>query len=143
MKSASGRALGSLNITDVAQALSLDGTLRGLPPGTHGVNLHMVGRCDAPAFKSAGGHWCPTSKLHGTENAQGPHLGDLNILTVGADSSASILVVTRSGSLRGTNMLMDTDGAALVVHTSADDYRTDPSGNSGARIACGVISGNR
>jgi Cu-Zn family superoxide dismutase len=103
----------------------------------------MVGRCDAPAFKSAGGHWCPTSKLHGTENAQGPHLGDLNILTVGADSSASILVVTRSGSLRGTNMLMDTDGGALVVHTAADDYWTDPSGNSGARIACGVISGNR
>jgi Cu-Zn family superoxide dismutase len=78
MQSASGRALGSLNITDVAQALSLDGTLRGLPTGTHGVHLHMVGRCDAPAFESAGGHGSPTSTLHGTENAHGPHLGDLN-----------------------------------------------------------------
>ncbi len=143
VKSSDGRDLGTLNITDAAQALSISGTLRGLPPGTLGVHLHMVGRCDAPAFEGAGGHWNPTNKQHGSENQQGPHLGDMNNITVGSDSTARILVVTRGGSLRGTNMLMDADGAALVVHTAADDYRTDPSGNTGARIACGVISGNR
>ncbi len=143
MKSSDGRDLGSLNITEAAQALSISGTLRGLPPGSHGMHLHMVGRCVAPDFESAGGHWNPTSKQHGTENAQGPHLGDLNNITVRADSSATILVATRGSSLRATNRLMDTDGAALVVHTSADDHRTDPSGNSGARIACGVMGGSR
>ncbi len=143
MKSSSGRDLGSLNITEAAQVLSISGTLRGLAPGSHGIHLHMVGRCDAPTFDTAGEHWNPTSKQHGTDNKQGPHLGDLNNITVGADSSASILVVTRGGSLRGTNMVIDSDGATLVIHTAADDQRTDPSGNSGARIACGVVGGSR
>ncbi len=142
VRSTTGRDLGTLTVTEVAQALSFSGTLRGLPPGLHGVHVHMAGRCDAPAFTSAGDHWNPTGKQHGTENARGPHLGDMSNLTVGADSSASVLVVTRGGTLRGTtNGLMDGDGASFVVHATADDYRTDPSGSSGDRIACGVLGG--
>lgn len=142
VRSTTGRDLGTLMVTEVAQTLSFSGTLRGLPPGVHGVHVHLTGRCDAPAFSSAGDHWNPTSKQHGTENAQGPHLGDMSNITVGADSSVSVLVVTRGGTLRGaTNGLMDGDGASFVVHASADDYRSDPAGNSGDRIACGVISG--
>ena len=143
MKASNGRDIGTLRITDAAQALSISGTLRGLPPGTHGVHIHMVGRCDAPSFETAGAHWNPTGRQHGSKNQQGPHLGDLTNITVGADSTANILGVTRGGSLRGMNMLMDMDGAAIVVHQSADDYSTDPSGNSGGRIACGVISSMR
>ena len=141
VRSASGRDLGTLTVTEVAQALSFSGMLRGLPPGVHGVHVHMTGRCDAPAFTTAGEHWNPTGKQHGTENAQGPHLGDMSNITVGADSTASVLVVTRGGTLRGAmNGLMDSDGASFVVHTSADDYRSDPAGKSGDRLACGVIS---
>lgn len=141
VRSASGRDLGTLMVTEAAQTLSFSGTLRGLPPGVHGVHVHMTGRCEAPSFTTAGEHWNPTGKQHGTENAQGAHLGDMNNITVGADSSVSVLVVTRGGTLRGaTNGLMDTDGASFVVHTSLDDHRTDPAGNTGDRIACGVIS---
>ncbi|MES3034633.1 MAG: superoxide dismutase family protein [Gemmatimonadota bacterium] len=142
VRSAAGRELGTLTVTEVAQTLSFSGTLRGLPPGVHGVHVHSAARCDAPAFTSAGDHWNPTSKQHGTENPQGPHVGDMSNITVGADSSASVLVVTRGGTLRGgSNALLDTDGASFVVHVTADDYRSDPSGNSGDRIACGAIGG--
>lgn len=143
VKSSTGRDLGSLTVTEAAQALSVSGTLRGLPPGSHGIHFHMVGRCDAPAFTSAGEHWNPTSKQHGTGNPQGPHLGDMPNITVGADSIASVLVVTKGGTIRGgMSGLMDADGASIVIHTAADDQRTDPSGNAGGRVACGVVSGN-
>ncbi|HYW50812.1 MAG TPA: superoxide dismutase family protein [Gemmatimonadaceae bacterium] len=143
VKSSTGRDLGSLTVTEAAQALSVSGTLRGLPPGSHGIHFHMVGRCDAPAFTSAGEHWNPTSKQHGMENSQGPHLGDMPNITVGADSTASVLIVTKGGTIRGgMSGLMDADGASIVIHTAADDQRTDPSGNSGGRVACGVVSGS-
>jgi Cu-Zn family superoxide dismutase len=138
---ATGQELGMLTVTEIAGALSIAGTLRGLPPGTLGMHVHTVGRCDAPSFESAGGHWNPTDKQHGLDDPQGPHLGDLKNITVRSDSTANILVTTQGGSLRGTNTLLDSDGAALVVHTAADDQRSDPAGNSGGRLACGVIRG--
>jgi Cu-Zn family superoxide dismutase len=141
IKDATGRDLGVLMVTDAGGSLSLTGTLRGLTPGEHGIHLHATGACDAPAFTSAGGHWNPTTKLHGSQNAQGPHLGDLMNITVGADSTATVQLTTTGGSLRGADTLMDPDGAAIVVHAKADDYKTDPSGNSGDRVACGVITG--
>ena len=120
----------------------MTGTLRGLTPGVHGVHLHTLGRCDAPDFASAGAHWSPTPKQHGRANPDGPHHGDLMNLTVGADSSVVVKMSTPAGSLRGENPLLDADGAAIVIHATTDDDKTAPSGNSGARIACGVVSGS-
>ncbi len=137
MRDASGRELGTLAIDESPSGVTVTGSLQGLAPGDHGIHFHTVGKCEAP-FQTAGGHWNPTGKQHGTTNPQGPHLGDLANITVGPDSTANVSVTTPGGTLRGANALLDADGAALVIHAAADDYRTDPSGNSGARIACGV-----
>lgn len=139
MRDASGRELGRLSLADSGEGIAVSGNLRGLAPGEHGIHLHTTGVCEPP-FESAGAHWNPTNRQHGTENPQGPHLGDMMNLTVGADSTATVQVTTPSGTLRGANALLDADGGAVVVHASADDYRTDPSGNSGARIACGAAT---
>jgi superoxide dismutase, Cu-Zn family len=141
VRDAAGRELGTLSLTESSGGITIQGTLRGLPPGTHGVHLHTVGSCEPP-FESAGGHWNPTGRQHGLENAQGPHLGDMQNLEVSADSTATVQLTTTGGTLRGENALLDGDGAAVVVHAGADDHRTDPSGNSGARIACGIIRGS-
>lgn len=112
----------------------------GLRPGTYAVHVHMIGRCDAPAFESAGAHWNPTNRQHGTQNPQGKHQGDLPNLLVGANGAGSIAYVVRNARVTGgATPLLDADGAAVLVHAQPDDYRTDPSGNSGARIACGVL----
>ena len=112
----------------------------GLAPGSYAVHVHAVGRCDPPGFDSAGPHWNPTGRQHGRLNPQGPHLGDLPNLAVGTDGAGSVEFTVPNASLRrGDNLLLDRDGAAVVVHANPDDYRTDPSGNSGARIACGVL----
>lgn len=140
MKLASGADAGTLTVSEAGKSIAISGTLRGLSPGTHGIHLHMVGTCDAPAFASAGEHWNPTGRQHGEENPQGPHLGDLRNITVAGNGTASVQASVSGASLKGANALLDEDGAAIVVHAAADDYRTDPSGNSGARIACGSIT---
>ena len=139
MKNAAGRDLGTVTLRETAQGISISGHLTGLPPGAHGIHFHMVGQC-TPPFESAGAHWNPTNKQHGTQNPQGPHLGDLPNITSGADSSAHVDATSPGGTLRGSNGLIDADGAAIVIHAAADDNRTDPSGSSGARIACGTVS---
>ena len=138
VRDAGGRELGTLTVSETGAGLATTGTLRHLAPGTHGIHLHTVGMCDG-VFASAGGHWNPTMHQHGFENPLGPHEGDMQNVVAGADSSALVAVSTRGGTLRGANGLLDADGAAVVVHAGPDDYRTDPAGNSGARIACGVI----
>jgi len=141
MRDASGRDLGTLTLTDAGGGISISGTLRGLPPGEHGMHIHMAGRCDAPTFESAGEHWNPTTRQHGADNPQGPHLGDLPNVNVGTDSTATVQATTAGGSLRGpTNMLLDADGGAVIIHTSRDDLKTDPSGGSGTPIACAAVS---
>lgn len=140
VRDASGRALGTLTFADAANGVAVAGRLAGLPPGEHGMHIHAVGRCDPPAFTTAGGHWNPTGRSHGAQNPGGPHLGDLPNIVVAEDSTAVISATTPGGSLRGTNALLDADGAAIVIHAGPDDYRSDPAGNSGARIACGVIT---
>lgn len=113
----------------------------GLVAGTYAVHIHRTGLCEPPAFETAGPHWNPTGQQHGHLNPQGPHLGDLPNLTVGADRAGTVEFRIAGASLdRGDRRLLDRDGAALVVHAGPDDYRTDPSGNSGARLACGVIA---
>jgi Cu-Zn family superoxide dismutase len=139
IRNAAGRDLGTLTLSDTPSGIMAMGSLTGLPPGEHGAHIHMTGQCQAP-FESAGGHWNPTTKQHGSQNPQGPHLGDMQNITVGADSSATVHLTTPAGTLRGANGLMDADGASIVIHAAADDYKTDPSGNSGARIACGVVT---
>lgn len=113
----------------------------GLAAGTYGAHVHTVGRCDAPGFETAGPHWNPTSRSHGKDNPAGMHKGDLPNLVVGTDGSGSLDYTIPDAGLSGMlpNRLIDADGASVVIHASPDDYRTDPSGNSGARIACGVL----
>ena len=98
----------------------------------------MVGACEPP-FTTAGAHFNPTNRKHGADNPEGPHVGDLGNIEVGADSSVNVQVSAAGGMLRGESGLLDADGASIIVHATADDNRTDPSGNSGARVACGRI----
>jgi Cu-Zn family superoxide dismutase len=111
-----------------------------LPAGQHGAHIHTVGRCDTPDFASAGAHLNPQGKMHGRDNPQGAHLGDLPNIVVGADGKGSLTVPLSEAWAAIEPQLFDADGAAIVIHASADDYRTDPSGNSGGRIACGVLT---
>ena len=141
LRSAAGRDIGTITITESGGGLSVAGHLTGVAPGTHGIHFHMVGQC-SPPYESAGAHWNPNGRQHGMENPQGPHFGDLPNITAGADSTAHVAGTTRGGTLRGANGLMDADGAAIIIHAAADDNRTDPSGNSGNRIICGVVSGS-
>jgi Cu-Zn family superoxide dismutase len=106
---------------------------KGLAPGSHGIHLHSAGRCEGPDFKSAGAHWNPSGRQHGLANPAGAHLGDLPNLTVAADGTAT-------ATLHVAGDIADADGTALVIHADPDDNKTDPSGNSGARIACAVLT---
>jgi Cu-Zn family superoxide dismutase len=111
-----------------------------MAPGVYGVHIHTVGRCDPPDFASAGPHWNPSGQQHGRNNPQGTHLGDLPNMMVGADGRGTLEIKVAGASLAGRGAaLLDDDGATIVMHERPDDYRTDPSGNSGARIACGVF----
>jgi len=119
--------------------LRIELVARGFAVGTYGMHVHAVGQCNPPDFASAGPHWNPTAAQHGRDNPMGAHHGDLPnlVITDGAIGRATLkLVGTR---LSGEGGLIDADGAAFVIHAQADDLRTDPSGNSGARVACGVI----
>ena len=133
---ANGAARGDATFVDKRGALEVRITAEGLSAGTHGVHIHAVGRCDPPDFQSAGPHWNPAMKKHGRDNPEGAHSGDLPNLVDGADGPGRLRFKVPQASIAE---LLDADGAALVVHANADDYRTDPSGNSGGRIACGVI----
>ena len=133
---ADGGAGGSVSLAESAGGVEVTIAATGLPPGTHGLHLHAVGLCDVPKFESAGAHWNPTGRQHGRDNPQGAHLGDLANVEIGADGSGNSVV-----AIEATQMAMaDADGTSLVIHAKADDYKTDPSGDSGDRIACAVIS---
>jgi Cu-Zn family superoxide dismutase len=132
-----GRSVGRAIFREQDGGVRLRVEASGLAPGVHGIHIHAVGRCDPPDFASAGPHLNPAGRRHGRDNPQGMHQGDLPNLTIGADGRGWIEVpVGGATSMAG---LLDADRAAVVIHAAADDYRTDPSGNSGARIACGVI----
>lgn len=136
LRTAANADVGTATAEQVAGGIRLTVDAHGLTPGAHGVHVHTTGACDAPGFTTAGGHWNPGGTQHGSMNQMGPHAGDLPNLMIGADGSGSVSF-TLSGDFAG---LMDADGSALVVHAGPDDLKTDPSGNSGGRIACGVFS---
>jgi Cu-Zn family superoxide dismutase len=141
LRNAQGDVVGQATfMPDAANAVQLTVRITDLDPGEHGIHIHMVGRCDPPDFMSAGDHFNPTGAQHGLNNPQGPHAGDLPTLTVGPDRHAAYQASTGAVTLRpGPTSIYDADGSALVIHAQPDDQMTDPSGNSGARIACGVI----
>lgn len=136
-----GETLGAATVTQEADGAKVTATVKGLPAGTYALHLHMVGKCDGPGFTTAGGHFNPTGKQHGNMNPAGEHVGDLPNITVGDDRRGS-LAALRPGLrlVDGATPLIDADGATIVLHAAPDDYKTDPSGNSGARIACGILS---
>lgn len=142
-----GSIIGSVRGGDSDEGAVFQVRAEGLPPGVHGMHLHMVGRCEGPAFESAGPHWNPTNAQHGLENPQGPHYGDLPNITVGEDGRFEGTVTIANSFFRETRdrrgpaeSILDLDGSALVIHADADDNRTDPSGNSGGRIACAPLN---
>lgn len=137
LRTAAGAEAGRATATEVAGGVRFTLDVKGLPAGTHGAHVHTTGRCDAPDFASAGGHWNPTTMKHGSMNPQGPHEGDLPNLIVGSDGRGTLGATVPGATLAG---LLDADGAAIIVHAGPDDLMTDPSGNSGGRIACGVFS---
>lgn len=139
LRMADGKAVGRATAREVTGGLRITIDAMGLAAGTHGAHIHAVGRCDGPDFMTAGGHWNPAGTQHGSMNPAGPHEGDLPNIIIGTDGRGTLGVTIPAGTLAG---LLDADGGAMVVHAAADDLMTDPSGKSGARIACGVFSAN-
>ena len=140
LKNAQGVEVGTATITPASggSAVQITGSFSKLPPGAHAIHIHTVGKCDAPDFASAGGHFNPTSKQHGKDNPNGAHVGDLPNFDVAADGTGKVSV-TVPGATLGDTSLFHAGGTALVIHANADDYKTDPTGNAGPRLACGVI----
>ncbi len=136
---ANGRPAGTVQLLSNGQTVTVAGAVTGMEPGQHGFHLHTTGRCTAPDFTSAGGHLNPTGNAHGSLAPGGKHLGDMPNLTVGANGSGSIQYEIDRPASAALDAIFDADGTAVVVHAGADDYRTDPSGDAGSRVACGVL----
>lgn len=144
LKTAGGETLGTATISQEPDGARIVVQVRGLPAGDYAMHLHAVGRCDAPDFTSAGPHFNPAGRQHGRDNPAGAHAGDLPNLTVEANGRGSGSALQPGLRLAdGDAPLLDADGAAVVLHAKADDYRSDPAGNAGARIACGVLTRGR
>ena len=136
-----GRPVGTVTLSEDANGVTIKVDASAIPSGTHGVHLHEKGLCEGPKFESAGAHWNPMSKQHGRDNPMGAHLGDLANFEIGESGTATTSFLVGGVTLNGSaNALADADGTSLVVHAKADDYKTDPSGNSGDRVACAVLA---
>jgi superoxide dismutase, Cu-Zn family len=136
-----GKNVGTATLQQSAAGVAIKLNLHGLPPGDHGIHVHQTAKCDGPDFKSAGGHFNPDGKKHGLDNPEGPHAGDIPNFIVDANGKSKATVAAKGVSLGDdAHSVFSGGGTALVIHAKADDGKTDPSGNSGDRIACGVIT---
>lgn len=140
LKDAQGKEVGSANLTQTPRGVLINLAVQGLPPGEHAFHVHAVGKCEPP-FTSAGGHFNPDHKKHGLMAAEGAHAGDMPNLHIPQSGDLTIEVLNAAVTLEKgkPNSLLDADGSAMVIHAATDDYKTDPTGDAGGRIACGVV----
>jgi superoxide dismutase, Cu-Zn family len=140
MKNTEGKEVGSVNLTQTTQGVLINAALKGLPPGEHAFHVHAVGKCEPP-FTSAGGHFNPAARKHGMMSPEGQHAGDMPNLHIPQSGDLTVEVLNTAITLaKGKpNSVYDADGSAIIVHAGSDDYKTDPTGEAGGRIVCGVI----
>lgn len=141
LRDAQGKVIGTATLTPGSGGVKIAVTVTGVAPGMHGFHVHAVGKCEGPEFKSAGGHFNPASREHGLENPKGSHAGDMPNLSVGPDGTGKGELLARGASLdAGAGSLFPEGGTSVVLHAAPDDMKSDPAGNAGARIACGVVT---